>query len=248
MPWGDWLLYFYRPIYLKTTGRNHHKPGWQVSTYKLHPQRKGCINGFNPTYITFTFSIPHLCASNGKLIGVNVMLSVSMLSIHDFSCCRINFPFLAPFLCAIIRETTLLGKSTGHSGPVERTDRISTYGSLLWNGRKPPAANSADLVVSWLVYSAARGLGAGSVGTLLHFHAHNLLPPLHQPPSNHLRWSHRMPPPPHPPLLPHTNSFTAVLLIPHYTLNTLCCFTPHCFNDVNEYTVYSKPPQNAGSG
>lgn len=124
------------------------------------------------------------------------MLSVSMLSIHDFSCCRINVPFLAPFLCAIIRETTLLGKSTGHSGPVERTDRISTYGSLLWNGRKPPAANSADLVVSWLVYSAARGLGAGSVGTLLHFHAHNLLPPLHQPPSNHLRWSHRMPPPP----------------------------------------------------
>lgn len=173
------------------------------------------------------------------------MLSVSVLSIQYFSCCRINVPFLAPFLCAMIRETTLLGKSTRHSGPLGRTDRISTYGSLLWNGRKPPAANPADLVVSWLVYSAARGLGKGSVGTLLHFHAHNLLPPLHQPPSNHLRWSHRMPPPPPPPQpssSPHTNFFTAVLLIPHHTLNTLCCFTPHCFNNVNEYAVYSKPP------
>ena len=138
----------------------------------------------------------HICVLQMEnLLG---WTSVSMLSIHDFSCCRINVPFLAPFLCAIIRETTLLGKSTRHSWPLERTDRISTYGSLLWNGRKPPAANPADLVVSWLVYSAAWGLGAGSVGTLLHFHAHNLLPPLHQPPSNHLRWSHRMPPPPQP--------------------------------------------------
>lgn len=128
-------------------------------------------------------------------------------------------------------------KSTRHSGPLECTDRISTYGCLLWDGRKPPPANPADLVVSLLVYSTARGLCAGS--------GHTTALPRPQPPPSPPTTTPTPSQPPvlvsqdappthtrtNPPLLPHIDSFTAALLnqTAHWT-----CFTLHCLNNINE--------------
>lgn len=83
--------------------------------------------------------------------------------------------------------------------------------------RKPQPANPADLFVSLRVYSAARGLDAGS-GLITA--PPRPQPPRSLPPPHHLRWSHRMPSPPSNPrlllaaaLLQQTARPTCVLLL-----------------------------------
>lgn len=60
MPWGPASIMFLQAHSLEITGSNHHKAGWQVSAYRLHPHRKGCIYGFNPAHSLSGFPF-HIC-------------------------------------------------------------------------------------------------------------------------------------------------------------------------------------------
>lgn len=105
-------------------------------------------------------------------------------------------------------------KSRRRNGPPDSTHRLSTYGSLLWNGKTPPAANPADLVVSLLVYSTAQRLGAGSGHITAHPRPQPTppLPQLHQTPSQPPVLVSQDAPHLHPSSPPDTNSFTAAVL------------------------------------
>lgn len=152
----------------------------------------------------FMFSIPHLHVANGKPIGVNVTLSF--------------FCFHLPSLITDLHFFFIFW-----SEEVTRPHRQDLHLSpLLQDGKTPPPANPADLVVSLQC----------SAGAPYRKWAHNCsstptasqdpLPPCSNPLQNHLCWSHRMPPPQTVPF-----SFTAERLHQNRTLNASARFTLH---------------------
>lgn len=132
------------------------------------------------------------------------------------------------------------------SGAIHCTDMISTYGCLLWNGKKPPPAKScwSRCKLTTLQYSAeawCRKWAHYCTSTPTTPHP----PPLHQtsplpttcagliggtptPPPCLLQSSS---PPQHKLLYSCTSS-------PNRTLNTLCCFTLHCLHNISEDMIW----------
>lgn len=142
----------------------------------------------------------------------------------------------------MIRKKNIIRKSTRYNGPLECTDRISTYGCLTWNGRKPPPANPADLVVSSQYSTGAR------CRKWAHYCAST---PTTSPPLPSHYWTNPLsttcagltgcpPTHPQPSSSPSHKLLYSCTSLPNRTLNTLCCFTLHCLNvneDMIQFTV-----------